>query len=78
MASFTSYRSSDSTLTGAVDGTNTIFSVPVAADFLEVYVNGLQREGTVDYTFNGTSTFTFVPTQVPQTGDLVVAWVFVE
>lgn len=76
MASFTSYRSSDGSLVGTVDGTNTVFSLPSAADFVEAYVDGVQRENTVDFVVTGTSTLTFVV--APEPDALVVVWIFLQ
>lgn len=65
------------TLTGTVDGTNTVFNLSgttssfVAAS-LAIYRNGVRLAVTTDYTLSGT-TVTFVAGAQPQSGDVILA-----
>lgn len=79
---YTSGGTGTATISGAVNGTNTLFTLPVAPIELQVYLNGLLLTPTslgvpvADYIWGGTSTFTFTNGVVPNTGDVLTAWVF--
>lgn len=70
------------TLSGTVNGTNTLFTLPVIPGRLQVYTNGLfqvdQAEGlgSWDISWSGSS-ITFGSLSIPQTGDILVAWVYI-
>lgn len=69
-ATFTEY-----TPTGTIDGVNVTFTVPVVPVEIQLFKNnGLVIEG-LDYSITS-STITFNPSAVPQTGDTLRAWVF--
>jgi hypothetical protein len=62
--------------TGAINGTNTAFSVaaaPSPASSLELYRNGLLLRQTSDYLISGSS-ITFLVASTPQSGDLLSAY----
>lgn len=66
----------DETPGGAVNGTNTAFTLqfsPNPAISLQLYKNGLLLEQQTDYTVNGTAV-TFAPSTVPQAGDILAAY----
>ena len=60
---------------GAIDGTNTIFSIPVVPTAMKVFLNGLYQTPSVDYTSGG-STIVFLSPPAP--GDLIVVWAFIQ
>ena len=72
------------TPTGSINGINSTFVVVTTSTTMEVYKNGqLQMDGGADYTLStatttgtATTTLTFQPASIPQTGDALVAWVF--
>jgi hypothetical protein len=69
------------TLSGIVNGTNTLFTLPVTPVELQVYRNGLfqldRATGITPYDFQwATSTITFSSGSIPQPGDQLIAWVF--
>ncbi len=60
---------------GAINGSNTVFTLafpPSPAGSLELYLNGLRLDATVDFTLV-TNTVTFFTGSIPQSGDLVLA-----
>lgn len=71
-----------STLTGSVNGTNTLFAVPQTPNKLQVFRNGLLQSdrglGIVNWDFSWTGTaITFNGTSTPHKGDIITAWVFI-
>lgn len=77
------------TISGEVNGTNTLFTLPVAPTRLQLYLNGdfLLDEAfglsTWDFSWTPaglgtqTATITFNPLAVPQIGDTLIAWIYV-
>lgn len=66
------------TASGTVNGTNdtfTISNVPREPDALVVYVDGIMRTRSVEYTFSGT-TITFQTGHIPVTGQTVEVYYF--
>lgn len=68
------------TLTGSVNGTNSLFQLPVAPVQLQVFRNGLfQLDARVnpasDFSWVG-KVITFGSGSTPQTGDIITALVF--
>ena len=62
----------DETLTGTINGSNTVFTIkkaPVSGS-LKIYRGGTRQRVTEDYTFSGT-TITF--TVAPQVGEILLA-----
>lgn len=55
---------------GAVNGSNTVYTTAAAYTALAVYLNGVRQTKTVDYTETTGTTFTF--TVAPLTGDLLL------
>lgn len=65
-------KTSDATLSGAVDSLNTVYTLPVTAQFVLVY-KGLLQEPVTHYSHTpGTDTITF--TTAPTTGDNIVVY----
>lgn len=75
MSSFTKYSTFATTLSGAVNGVNTVYTIPVTPSWLGVVLDGLLVTENLDYTFNGVHTITFYT--APPPGSLVGAWVYV-
>lgn len=77
------------TISGLVNGTNTIYTLPVAPTRLQLYLNGVQQTvedlGLVIWDFawtpsllgTQTATLTFNGSSTPQTGDILTAWVYI-
>lgn len=64
------------TLAGALNGANRIFTLPVQPTSLQVFKNGQLLEGnSVDYVWNGFTVTVTVP-NIPQSSDVIAAWVF--
>lgn len=64
------------TPTGTIDGVNRVFGIstpPIQINSLQVFVNGILQQVTLDYTFTGT-TITFTVPATPQIGDTIVAY----
>lgn len=65
--------------TGSVDGTNTLFTVSINTSPLngfEFYINGV-LQSVVDYSWTqATGTATITTTTPPNTGDLLIAWLW--
>jgi len=62
-------------LTGAVNGTNTTFTVsavPTPSSSLALYRNGILQQASVDYTISG-NTIQFLTVSTPQPGDTLLA-----
>lgn len=57
---------------GAVNGSNTVFTLANAPKTVQLYRNGLLQASTVDFTLSG-NTITFQATSVPQAGDTLLA-----
>jgi hypothetical protein len=65
----------DAPLTGTLDGTNAVFSLPVASSqpaSMIVWRNGIKLTQGTDYTLSG-ATVTFAAGAIPQPGDLMNA-----
>jgi hypothetical protein len=61
--------------TGAINGTNTIFTLSVLPTEVQVYKNGLLQHDPNDYSRSGL-TLTFTANSIPETGDTLIAWIF--
>jgi hypothetical protein len=61
--------------TGTIDGSNLTFTIPVTPTEAQVFKNGQCMVNGSDYTISG-YTITFETWSVPQTGDVLVVWVF--
>lgn len=90
MSTFIEYTQSGTgtnTLSGAVNGTNTLYSLAVTPTTLQLFQNGQQM---VDQAFGtpapdfawtagtNTATITWIAVNPPQSGDVIVAWVFTQ
>lgn len=79
---YTAGGTGTATISGAINGTNTLFALPVIPGQLQVYRNGVfqtdQADGLVDWdiTWSGTA-IQFGSASLPQTGDILVAWVWI-
>ena len=64
---------SDETVTGSVNGSNTVFTTqaPYVASTLEVYINGLRQARTTHVTETSPSVGTFTLDTAPLTGDII-------
>lgn len=65
------------TVTGAINGVNTVFTLPSIPNFLALFRNGILQNpgmpaGAGDYVLSGT-TITFNAGSIPQTGDILLA-----
>ncbi|MGH9657269.1 MAG: hypothetical protein ACRD96_01930 [Bryobacteraceae bacterium] len=74
---FSSFTFVDATVpSGTINGTNTTFTLPSSpnpAASLSLYRNGALKKPGVDYNLSA-GTITFLPGQIPQTGDILLAW----
>jgi hypothetical protein len=67
-----------STLSGTVNGTNTLFTIPLVPFSVEIYRNGILQSGG-DYSIViGTATTTITFSAAPVTGDGLESWVFTQ
>ncbi len=70
------------TLSGAVDGTNTLFTLPVIPTRLQVYRNGVfqtdELAGLPTWDISWASnTVVFGSDSIPQSEDVLVGWVYI-
>lgn len=70
------------TLSGVVNGTNTVFTLPVIPSQLQVYNNGVfqtdEADGLSVWDVSwGSNVVTFGSASIPQSGDILVAWVYI-
>jgi hypothetical protein len=69
-------HSGQETVTGAVDGTNRVFTLtssPNPSGGLVLVRSGLTQHVGIDYAISG-STVTFLLAATPQAGDVLLAW----
>ena len=66
------YSTATGTLTGAVDGSNTVFLLPTPVNSLRVYRNGVRLTMNLDYT-GGANQITLAASQIPRAGDVITA-----
>jgi hypothetical protein len=65
-------------LLGAVDGINTLFTIPVSAAAVKIYRNGFLQTPNLDYTVSVNLGFTLLTfLRPPDPGDLLIAWAYV-
>jgi hypothetical protein len=64
------YSSSDGSLTGSINGANTVFTMPAALSAFSLFRNGLLMTRNLDYTVAG-NVITLVAAQTPQPGDVL-------
>lgn len=63
------------TVTGTIDGTNPTFTIPSTTGMvITLFKNGVLQHQGIQYTLAG-STITFLDPYIPQTGDVVLAFV---
>lgn len=62
--------------TGTIDGSNRVFTLPVVPVEMQVFLNGVLQHETDDFTWDSGYTITFNEATTPQTGDLLIVWVF--
>lgn len=90
MSTFSEYTQSGTgtnTLSGSVNGTNTLFTLPVAPTTLQVFQNGQQMVDAAfgtpspDFSWSAgtqTATITWLALNPPQSGDVLIAWVYLQ
>ena len=70
------------TPTGTIDGINSHFTLgTVLPTSVEVYKSGLIQTQGIDFvlsTSTGTATLTFLPTAIPQVGEGLATWVWIQ
>ena len=60
------------TITGTIDGVNSIFTVSPAVSVLKLWRGQVLQAPDIDYSFDGV-TVTFIRSSIPQPGDVLVA-----
>ncbi len=69
---YPTYSPTYATVSGTIDGTNRVFTLPTAPNSLQLYVRGLFQNPAISYSLSG-NTITFVNGAQPSVGSDIVA-----